>query len=169
MKKEIKTEASIIDRKVVLHNKEYNQCSLCISSKILITQLIDLGVIPNKTGHEIFPNNLPTEYQFDFMRGYFDGDGSIFVGKQTCRNKIYDQQLFKIVCANKNFLIEYQERLNLDNQRKISKYSDCNCYMLQIGSKKDILIIKKLFYENSSYDYALDRKKQKFYCINTKG
>jgi len=55
------------------------QCCLCINRKKLADKLINLGCVPNKSnilklpGFETVPENL----FHHFLRGYFDGDGSI--------------------------------------------------------------------------------------------
>lgn len=55
----------------------YKRVSL--SSKHMVERLIELGVVPRKTGIETFPSNeIPTELQPHFWRGYFDGDGGIY-------------------------------------------------------------------------------------------
>ena len=49
----------------------------CFSAKIK-QDLIKYGVIPNKTGFAKIPNKLDKRFYPDFIRGYFDGDGSIY-------------------------------------------------------------------------------------------
>lgn len=136
------------------------QANLCISSKILVDKLIELGVIPQKTGKETFPE-MPKEFEIDFIRGYFDGDGCIQNSFQKQKDKIYKKYLFKLTCANKDFLIECRERFN--NLGSDIRYHGSNCYTWQVQSKKDILSIKNLFYKNNNF--TLDRKKQIFFDI----
>lgn len=45
-----------------------------LTSVHMCKQLISLGVIPNKTGHEIIPS-MPKDLIPHFIRGFFDGDG----------------------------------------------------------------------------------------------
>jgi len=47
------------------------------ASAIIKTDLAKLGVVPCKTGQEIVPPNLPDAYLWDFIRGLFDGDGTV--------------------------------------------------------------------------------------------
>lgn len=37
------------------------------------------NVIPRKTGYAIIPPKLNRKFYPDFIRGYFDGDGSIWI------------------------------------------------------------------------------------------
>ena len=48
-----------------------------ICSKKICTDLINLHITPRKTGCEIVPEQVPNELIHHFIRGFFDGDGSI--------------------------------------------------------------------------------------------
>jgi len=50
-----------------------------IHSKRMCKDLISLGCMPKKSQKIRFPKNLPKKYIRHFIRGYFDGDGSIFI------------------------------------------------------------------------------------------
>ena len=60
----------------IVNNKPYVRWE-CMSSKIK-KDLIEYDVIPRKTGFEKIPKKLNEEYYPDFIRGFFDGDGSIY-------------------------------------------------------------------------------------------
>lgn len=47
------------------------------ASAIMKADLFKLGVVPAKTGKEIIPPGLPKRYFWDFVRGLFDGDGTV--------------------------------------------------------------------------------------------
>ena len=51
-----------------------------ISNLEICKDLINLGILPRKTIH-LEPINTPSEYFFDFARGFFDGDGSVYIYK----------------------------------------------------------------------------------------
>lgn len=56
----------------------YHYSSIIISNKYLVSQLISLGMINNKTYRlnlDVF-ENVPDIFKRDFIRGYFDGDGT---------------------------------------------------------------------------------------------
>ena len=46
-----------------------------LTSVHMVKSLMNLGVIPQKSGHEIIPEQIPEELVHHFIRGYFDGDG----------------------------------------------------------------------------------------------
>ncbi len=55
-----------------------NNCyTLSIANKEIIKDLLHLGVESRKSKKVKMPENIPKEYVRDFIRGYFDGDGSI--------------------------------------------------------------------------------------------
>ena len=58
----------------------YNSDKIIINdfSAKIKQDLIKYGVIPNKTGFAKIPNKLDKRFYPDFIRGYFDGDGSIY-------------------------------------------------------------------------------------------
>lgn len=60
-----------------IKDRRYKQCALQICSKYLYNRLLDLGVCPKKSLVCKFPH-IPEQFGRHFVRGYFDGDGSIY-------------------------------------------------------------------------------------------
>ncbi|MBU3957228.1 hypothetical protein KKI19_03095 [Patescibacteria group bacterium] len=58
---------------------------LRISNPIIIENLRKLGVYPNKSKEMLFPR-VPPDFFSHFTRGFFDGDGWIYI--RECRNEI---------------------------------------------------------------------------------
>lgn len=130
----------------------FESARIRIISKELVNDLIKHGCVPNKTFILQFPDINENLYNH-FMRGYFDGDGSI-----SWANK--QKQI--VVLGNYDFLFKFQEIL----------MKNCNIYKTKIGKKNKIyrltyggnLNIKKIgefLYAN--YTTCLDRKREKFY------
>lgn len=59
------------------YNDNYMIAELSISNKHLIIRLKELGVVPAKSSVKQYPN-IPKEFNRDFIRGYFDGNGCIY-------------------------------------------------------------------------------------------
>lgn len=128
--------------------------TLSICSKAIIESLYVLNVHPSKTGNEIFPN-IPEEYLVDFLRGYFDGDGCIVTSTQIQNGRVYGKYLFKIVCANLEFINQLRiKTLPVGNIR----LHQTNLYAWQVQSKKDICNLYELMY-HQKHTFSLERKR----------
>jgi len=80
---------------------EFFSAQIRITSKEMVSDLIKHGCFPNKTFTLRFPN-INQKLIHHFMRGYFDGDGSIYNG----------QQKNWYILGNYDFLKEYQKNIN---------------------------------------------------------
>ncbi len=133
---------------------------LQISSKKLCEDLINLGCITKKSLILKFPTEkqVPKHLIKHFIRGYFDGDGSI------CNFNKYKKSTGSIftVLGTQEFLKEYSHYLaegidTLINSKILKKGS---IYSLSI-SKKDILLKIKNYFYNGTVVF-LNRKLEKF-------
>lgn len=138
------------------------QSSIVVNSKILVEDLMELGVIPQKTGKEIIPPGLPLEFFPDFFRGYFDGDGCIIIGTQICNGKEYGMYSCNLTCANKEFLQNIKEKFPNYKNNVVGHGS--GCFRWDVRSKKNIIEIGKMMYYDG-HTFALERKRTKFYQL----
>lgn len=74
-------DISFDTRKCNLNGKTYDMCQIRFYSSKLVHDIGNYGVTPNKTLSIRFPNIDKSLYT-DFIRGYFDGDGSIYENKK---------------------------------------------------------------------------------------
>ena len=142
-----------------IKDKEYPSCSLNITSKHLVNDLISLGIETNKSLKIKFPN-IPEKYELDFIRGYFDGNGS--VGHQYPSRSITAQIRVRIFSGSEKLLFGIQEVL----QKYGLKFKNVNkskgkevyeiCY-----STKESLLLYDLFYKDVDC-MKLKRKYDKF-------
>lgn len=115
------------------------------------------GLCLNKSRIITFPP-IPKKYYYSFIRGVFDGDGSVYIqGKY--KNNIYLG--VTILSANKLFLIPIQN-IFLENNIESNIIKDCrgSVYCLKIYKQKSIKNFYNFIYNNTSY--YLKRKKEKF-------
>lgn len=84
--------------------------NLVINNKEICQILIDNGCLPNKSLITTVPENIPSLYIPDFLRGCIDGDGSI--PQLTIRNQ--KKQCF-LYSSSLKFLQGIKEMLNLYN------------------------------------------------------
>ena len=90
-----------IDKKVHINND--GRGSIAIHSKKMFFDLMSHGVMPQKTRHEVFPE-LPKELVPHFIRGFFDGDGTIYKRNETNPKRKRPQCCIGFVCGNKKFI-----------------------------------------------------------------
>lgn len=130
----------------------------CLSSKIK-KDLIYYDVIPNKTGSAKIPTNLNKKFYPDFIRGYFDGDGSIWQEKSGAIG-------FEITSHNKEILeqiIEYFKENNIP-EVKIKTDSRYNInYSFKYRKKASEQIYNILYYNDICI--RMKRKFDKFTTI----
>ena len=124
-------------------------------------QLYNKGCIPQKSLKLKFPdkNILPLNLYNHFIRGYIDGDGCIYINKNTKGNK----KLNLSVLGTKEFLKHLlfifnrtDKKLHL-NSRDKTKVT--NCYFIEFGNKDSIRICDYLYNNAEIY---LERKFEKY-------
>jgi len=132
---------------------------LAIASIILIEDLHKLGVEQNKTYKEQnIPKQIPNKYIHHFIRGYFDGDGSIY----WTNNKKKEFGIFSIV-GNYDFISETYNHLKkyIPTNSRLYQYKDKPyIYEIRIGGKNNLKLIYEYLYRNSTI--CLERKQIKF-------
>lgn len=124
------------------------------------------GIEPNKTFTLKPPNRLNKIYYKDFIRGYFDGDGSISYHKDN-----YKHCSWEIVGASYNMiqwiydiLVNQYNILNIGNVNKFYTENDALMYKIGYYNIQDIQKIYNLFYKDNNC-LCLLRKKEKFETI----
>ncbi len=144
-------------------NNARNQYSLVITNKHISQQLAKLGCMQAKTFKITFPEWLIPELHHHFIRGYFDGDGCIMVGKK------YHGPSFRIT-GTASFVTRVQEimmkeiglnKTKLDTLHKSSERHVFNMGYVGTNSCKKIY---KWLYKDATISLA--RKHQKFTIVN---
>ena len=133
-----------------------------IGSTELYKDLCILGITPDKTSRMSLPN-VPKQYEPDFIRGYFDGDGNVWTGiveRKTLKNGY--KMLVGFTSASRDFLSHLRVTLK---ERGISGGSlfyikNKNCSRLSL-STLDALKLYKIMY-NKPHKLFLRRKKLVF-------
>lgn len=111
------------------NDKYYDGCSIRLYSQKIAQDLIDIGILPNKTYKDIKMPNISDNLMWHFVRGFLDGDGHVCVPQGE--NK-YGYRI-GFTCGSKSFLLEMQgffERygiyMHLDKSRNIYKLETRN-------------------------------------------
>lgn len=138
-------------------NREFPSVRISLYSRQCCLDLIQYGITPKKSltlrvKTELIPENL----QIHYIRGYFDGDGSIFCSHPNRENGYnYDEWGCNFVGTEYNLKF-FQKFFNLSN--KIVKKG--NIYELDINGTLKAYEVLNQMYENATV--YLDRKKEKF-------
>jgi len=127
-------------------------CSVSVNSNYMVKKLFTLGCMEKKTQKIRLPN-IPTKFMGSFIRGYFDGDGSI------SKNKKRPNSFTVSICSNKKFNEDVVKYLGYG---KI--YEDKNFSVIKINKIEDVKKFRDFIYYKPHG--LLDRKKEVFNQIN---
>lgn len=139
-----------------------NQYSLIISNKVIYHDLMSHGIVPNKTFILTFPYWLDKKLNRHFIRGYFDGDGSIYVGKTWTSSLEWMVMGTTKMCESIRDILREEasvEKCVIQHEFKCTEGID----RLRVRSRKNILKIFSWMYRDS--DIYLKRKFDKFLKI----
>jgi hypothetical protein len=141
-------------------SKTFSYCRMDIWSTPLAKQLTKLGCGSKKSAVLKFPSNaiLPLNLTHHFIRGYFDGDGSV--------STLYNNRLINIsITGTPSLLNGIQDRLAKQiKEYKISKaYKEHNTEVVVKLVRGGALIVKSIYdYLYKDATIYLERKKEKF-------
>ena len=117
--------------------------SLRFSDKTIFYDLISLGVTPRKS-LTIKPPLIPKEYFWDYIRGFFDGDGCVYINKRP-----YPSRLNTFFYSGSINLMEFlYENIgkHLEGYKgSILKIKRKNAYRLHFGHKHSKVIFQKMY------------------------
>lgn len=146
-------------------NKNWqNSIKFIVSSKKMKLDLIRLGCHPNKTFTLQFPTEeqVPSHLLRHFIRGYFDGDGCLYIGKNNeCEFSIVSTLDFCNELA-----IKFKEIFDIKSciSTRFPERNNCT-RTLKVHKRSSILQLKKWFYEDASV--YLNRKLEKFNFVQS--
>lgn len=135
-----------------------NQGCYCVIYKNdnAINFIKSLGISYRKSLTLNFPK-IPKEYLWDFIRGYFDGDGCIY----KSHNNGHDYMFISLTSASisilntlKNILLEF------DIHARINKDCRKDTYYLRISRQKDVKKFGEYMYKDANL--FLSRKRERF-------
>lgn len=134
---------------------------LQIGSKKLFRDLNKFGIIQNKSLVINFPD-VPKKYLGHFVRGYFDGDGSVNLGKywRKDRNKWKWEFTTRFTSGSKRFIESLQNRLK-KYMLGGYMYKKRGGYEL-VFARHDSVALYNLMYDNVESNVFLERKYNKF-------
>lgn len=145
---------TFFDEYVLLPNKTEkflsHQCQIRLYSEEIVHDLEKYGVIQNKSLVKQFPKNIPEHLMNHFIRGYFDGNGTI-IFSQKSRSCSF--------CTGSESFANSLYRFINDNVCKTSnvyKTNDVHSFRFQINSCSSIYSFLNYLYTDATI--YLDRK-----------
>jgi transposase-like protein len=119
-----------------------------LTSVHMCKSLISLGVIPRKSGKEVFPEGIPSNLHPHFIRGVFDGDGITCVGKSPRSGFV----------GSKEMLVRILETINAPERKIIPNNKNENIYYF-LGGKNFSRKLYEFLYKDSTI--WLQRKRER--------
>lgn len=131
-----------------------NRCSLEFTCEQMVADLLKWNVVPRKSVEYCPPNNLP--FMKDFMRGYFDGDGTICESFSNANSKT--STLYAGVACSYNFRDWFVHHLpEISNEITLKQHERDNHVTITMNTNKSIVFLTYL-YEDSTEAFRLNRK-----------
>ena len=144
------------------HHKKYDKdiWKLNFGNREITRQLIQIGCTPAKSMTMEFPT-LPEKLVHHFIRGYFDGDGCVFLSQPTWRYKESDEILVKatITSGSKSFLERLVFELPCLNKKVLGRPGHIHNYVVNWNSSDTCIMYDYMYEDATRY---LPRKKAKF-------
>lgn len=125
-----------------------------VSSKELKEDLINIGCIPKKSDILSFPD-IDDSLVHHFMRGYFDGDGTVFIENQNgnIRTGIISTYEFCKIFLDK---LNLSENIAIHKEKRTNK----NVHYFTIAKLEQVKATYDFLYKDATI--FLERKKEKF-------
>lgn len=134
--------------------KEYPSSLIVVNSTELCTNLISLGVTPNKS-YSIRVPNISEDLMRHYIRGFYDGDGCYYI-KQFENRMRYSIELVGASLGHIKDVQNYLINNNIKTQIYEKKKGN---WTLLVSSKKNCLAFIDLIYSHNTIN--LERKNQK--------
>lgn len=130
-----------------------NQAAVSFNSVAMVKDLVEKGLSSNKSltmTSEVW-SHVPEDLKRHFLRGYFDGDGCISLGKRYSSGVKYLVQ----VIGTEEFL-QGTFDVFYPTSCKLYKYTTCDMYCWKVSSKQGCIEFLSKLYEGATI--YLDRK-----------
>lgn len=156
----IKSSHPITNYSKKMKGKEYPQKIFRFNSPHMCNILQKYGIIPKKSLKLTFPD-ITNEYITSFIRGYFDGDGSITITKSN--------NIFVTILGTETFLLELKRQFNKTTNTTcgwVSRHNKSRIFHFCIHGNISGNIFLKWIYSNSTSNTRLNRKYNKWKSLS---
>lgn len=148
---------------VTLYNGQRNVAKLIIYSQELVTALAKWGIVSKKTLTMPWPTQLPASVIPAFIRGYFDGDGTIFHRHRSISGTTWTETICRFISGSIPFLEGLQQELSTRGVQtlKIYRNQKGNAFFLPVSTRREnLLAFANLIYTGQTV--CLERKRTLF-------
>ena len=155
----------------------YNHLTIC--NREICEDLMGLGICPRKT-YNLEPIKVPETYFADYVRGFFDRDGTVYIydvnkspqiksgfvaarstfikdfNKRLCKAlKISEKSVHQMKDKRENTMVQYSVCFYIDDSEKLAKFMYHDNPTLYLNRKKEIFdqwkLIKRRHYTKQNY------------------
>jgi len=125
----------------IRHDQGYHSVQLDISDRQFTDALAKWGIVPNKTENLAFPKNLPPSLISAYVRGYFDGDGTVYQRRDFYKGKQRKEIVCRFISGSSSFLFDLAAILNANGiiTNKMYRNQNSNAFVLPLSSKHENL------------------------------
>jgi hypothetical protein len=148
---------------VVRNNGQRDIAKIVVHDPYLVAALAKWGIVPNKTLVMPWPDHLPENMVPAYIRGYFDGDGTIYQRHRSDKYSSWTETICRFSSGCVPFLDGLERELHKRGIQTIKRYhnQDSNAYVLPLsGRKENLLAFADMMYQGSTV--SLPRKKAIF-------
>lgn len=128
--------------------RESQRYFIRIGDKDLYDSLVKLGLFPNKSLTMLFPK-VNKKYFSDFIRGYFDGDGCVFLekAKGKTQKEIIKKLSVIFTSGSKKFLVGLKKEINENYKLEDLKiYNNKKYFQLKSNTRSSVELFKRMYW-----------------------
>lgn len=160
-KHDIESGAPISKNIIHLDSKIYNSAKITICNTKMCRDLISLNCVPRKSLILEYPTDkIPSEFECDFIRGYFDGDGAISLSYYNNSPNLYSNILgTDNMCDNIIKILSKNDIISYKHHYKNSVPE------IRVSGRQNIYNYYNFMYRSGNAIRYLQRKYDKFQQI----
>lgn len=151
-------------KKVKGYSDKSIEYRIAFCSKQMVEDLEKWGCVERKTFKLKFPDFLTEDLVPHFIRGYFDGDGSVFlhITKNNGKEYIMLGSQFSGIESFLKDMVKHFDFIEEDQCVYQDKRKETDCWRIQLASNLRSLKLYHYMYKNCPQDICLSRKREKF-------
>lgn len=130
---------------------------LCINDEYMSNQLNKIGMVNNKSLILEFPKCVPMNLINHFVRGYFDGDGCIYLNKEIRKTEICIVGTFDMVKRMHDIAVLMNCSCSICHPKQSG---ESNTYTLRVNGYHNVKNFMNWMYDNA--DIKMERKYNKY-------